>query len=155
MPEIEACAIAAVAEAMAVAMAKGIALSIRESYRRYFVDYDRQYRRLVEHTQEMAHEIQAWEGRGIPRSNAYVLNVQFWLDPRNIGFELHDPGWAATQEIPPDRPPPLLTTRPLLFVFRPSDETRRLALHKLYPEGEERTVHQSHPDRDFEIYVVR
>jgi hypothetical protein len=130
-------------------------LSIVASYRAYFVRYDRQYSNLVEHTVEMAREIRDQEKRGVPRSNAFLLNDDYWIDPRNIAFELKDPGWALSNEVPPGSPPPQLSARPLLFVFRPSDTTRRRALRRLYPEGEERTIVQSFPDRNFSIYLVR
>lgn len=137
------------------AIALLLALSARESYRTYFIRYDRQYSRLVEHTLEMAHEIRDWERRGVPRSNAYVLNNEYWIDPRNIAFELRDAGWAASNEVPPGTPPPKLSARPLLFVLRPTDTRRRLALRTLYPEGEERVVRQEYPDRNFCVYLVR
>jgi hypothetical protein len=110
---------------------------------------------LVEHTIEMAHEIRGWEKRGVPRSNAYVLNDDYWIDPRIIGFEIRDAGWAASNEVPPGAPPPKLSARPLLFVLRPTDTRRRLALRTLYPEGEERTIVQDFPDRNFNTYLVR
>lgn len=136
------------------AIAALLVISVRESYRVYFVKYHAGYSRLVEHTVEMAREIRTWIARGNPPSNAYVLNAAHWLDPRNIGFELGDPGWAAAQEVPPDVAPPLLEKRPLLFLLGPSDVSRRAALRQLYPEGRERLVSQSHPDRNFFIYVV-
>ncbi len=132
-----------------------LALSGRESYRRYFVDYHRQYSELVEHTQAMAHEIEKWNRDGIPLANAYVLNAPFWLDPRNVAFELGKPDWAITNEIRPGQPPPRLEQRPLLFLVRPSDLGRRAALRRLYPEGEERVVAQDYSDRNFSIYLVR
>jgi hypothetical protein len=138
-----------------VAIAALLALSMSESYRTYFVDYHHQYSRLVEHTIEMANEIRAWEARGIPASNVYVLNRQYWLDPRNIGFELGDPGWASGQEIPPGRAPEPLARRPLLYLFNPHDEERRSVLRRLYPGGDERKVVQEYADRDFSIYFVR
>jgi hypothetical protein len=138
-----------------LAVAALLALSVRLSFRTYFVDYHRQYSRLVEHTMEMANEIRAWVSRGIPASNVYVLNRQYWMDPRNIALELGDADWAIRQEIPPGLPPRLVKRRPLLFLFNPNDEERRLALRRLYPEGEERTIAQEHPDRNFSIYVVR
>ena len=137
------------------AIAVLLAVSMRESYRTYFGDYHRQYARLVEHTVEMAREIRSAGARGIPPSNAYVLNRAYWIDPRNIGFELRDADWAAAHEVRPGSPPPLLSARPLLFVFRSSDASRRVALRRLYPEGGERTVVQNFPDRNFSIYVVR
>lgn len=137
------------------AIAVLLVVSIVASYRAYFFRYDRQYSNLVEHTIEMAHEIRDWEIRGVPRSNAYVLNDDYWIDPRNIAFELQDPGWAVSNEVPPGSPPPRLSGRPLLFVVRPADTSRRRALRRLYPEGEERTIVQSFPDRNFNTYLVR
>jgi hypothetical protein len=131
-----------------------LAVSFTASYRRYFVDYDRQYSGIVEHTREMAAEIRAWGAKGIPTANAYVVNRPYWLDPRNIAFELGDPGWRS-HEIPPGEPVPSLTKRPLLFLFNPADEARRLQFHRTYPGGEERTVAQNYPDRNFSIYIVR
>ncbi|HEV8611474.1 MAG TPA: hypothetical protein VGS98_15575 [Thermoanaerobaculia bacterium] len=138
-----------------LAIAALLAFSLRESYRTYFVDYDRQYSRAVEHTVEMAREIRSAGARGIPSSNAYVVNTAYWIDPRNIGYELGDPEWAATQEIPPGKPPPRLSRRPLLFLFSPTDQERRTALRRLYPDGEERLVAQREADRNFSIYLVR
>jgi hypothetical protein len=137
------------------AIASLLILSIVSSYRAYFFRYDRQYSHLVEHTLEMAREIRGWERRGVPRSNAYVLNDDYWIDPRIIGFELRDAGWAVSNEVTPGTPPPKLSARPLLFVLRPSDTRRRLALRTLYPEGEERTIVQDFPDRNFNTYLVR
>jgi hypothetical protein len=137
------------------AIAALLFVSARESYRTYFGDYHRQYARLVEHTVEMANEIRSAGARGVPPSNAYVLNTVYWIDPRNIAFELRDPAWAATQEIPPGEPPPRLTRRPLLFVFHPGDDERREALRRQYPGGRERIVKQRDPDRNFALYEIR
>jgi hypothetical protein len=137
------------------AIAALLVLSARESYRTYFGDYHRQYARLVEHTMEMAGEIRSAGARGIPPSNVYVLNTAYWMDPRNIGFELRDPAWAATQEIRPGKLPPRLTRRPLLFLFHPDDEERREALRRQYPGGTERIVEQHDRDRNFALYEVR
>jgi 4-amino-4-deoxy-L-arabinose transferase-like glycosyltransferase len=131
-----------------------LVVSFTASYRRYFVDYHRQYSSRVEHTREMAAEIRAWGAKGIPTANAYVVNQAYWLDPRNIAFELGDPGWSS-HEIPPGEPVPSLTRRPLLFLFNSRDEARRVQFHQTYPGGEERTVAQNYPDRNFSIYVVR
>jgi len=131
-----------------------LALSARESYRRYFDDYDRQYDALVEHTVEITHTIQEYAGRGVPVGNVYLVNVPFWLDPRNIAFELGDPGWWVTHEIRPGAPLPQLPQRPLLFVFRPTDTGGREALRRIYPEGKESTVPQSFRDRNFGVYLV-
>jgi hypothetical protein len=137
------------------AIAVLLALSMRESYRTYFGDYHRQYERLVEHTIEMAREIRSAGARGIPPSNAFVVNREYWIDPRNIAFELGDPAWAATQEIPPGQPIPRWTRRPLLFVFAPRDLERREALRREYPAGTARIVAQRDPDRNFGLYEVR
>jgi len=137
------------------AIAALLVLSARESYRTYFGDYHRQYTRLVEHTMEMASEIRSAGARGIPPSNVYVLNTPYWIDPRNIAFELRDPAWAATQEIRPGQPPPRLTRRPLLFVLHPGDGERREALRRQYPGGTERIVEQHDPDRNFGLYEIR
>jgi hypothetical protein len=137
------------------AIAVLLAGSMRESYRTYFGDYHRQYASLVEHTVEMAREVRSAEARGIPPSNVYVVNRSYWIDPRNIGFELGDPSWAATQEIPPGQPIPRWTRRPLLFLFQPGDLDRRDALRRQYPAGTERIVAQRDPDRSFGLYEVR
>ena len=131
-----------------------LAVSLRASYRRYFVDYERQYSSRVEHTLEMAAEIRGWAARGIPTANAYVANRPYWMDPRNIAFELGDPAWSA-HEIRPGEPIPALTRRPLLFLFHPDDDERRVQLRSTYPGGEERRIAQSFPDRSFSVYVVR
>jgi hypothetical protein len=137
------------------AVAVLLALSGRESYRTYFRRYHTQYSHSVEHTIEMAHEIRAWETRGIPRSHAYVLNSPYWIDPRNVGFELGSPQWGTGHEVPPGESPPIYQTRPLLFLFHPKDQARRAALRARYPHGEERVVTQNFPDRNFSIYIVR
>ena len=131
-----------------------LALSVQTSYTRYFVDYDRQYDALVEHTMQIAHTIEAYRQKGVPLARSYVLNPA-WLDPRNIAFELGDPAWAGTNEIAPGSYPPRLDPRPLLFVFRANDFRGLRALRQIYPGQSERVVRQSHPDRNFGVYLVR
>jgi hypothetical protein len=101
----------------------------------------------------MAHAIAEYQARGVPLGQVYVVNPS-WIDPRNIGFELGDRGWAQRHEIPAGQQPPTLTIRPLLFLFRPGDRNGREALRRLYPDGDERIFPASFRDRDFGLYLV-
>ena len=84
-----------------------------------------------------------------------MLAVAFWVDARNIAHELDDPKWAVTNNIPSPDVPEVLTARPLVFIYRYSDTARVETLRRLYPGGTAQILPQSHPDRDFGVYLVR
>jgi hypothetical protein len=82
----------------------------------------------------------------------YLLYSDYWVDGRNIAFELGDPSWAPTQIIQTGKMPPHTSARPLVFLHTPGapivDELKRT-----YP-GEDRLVPQSFSDRNFAVYYV-
>ncbi len=136
------------------ALAGAVLLSLQQNSRAYFVDFAESYDHLMEHAMEMAQVLKQYRALGIPYSQAYLLGLDFWVDGRNIAFEIGDPAWADTHILPPGELPDDLRQRPLLFLYRPNDMERLKKLKRLYP-GIGHTVPQSHPDRDFGAYVAR
>lgn len=127
-------------------------VSARESGRRYFVDFARQYDTLVEHTTAIARAIEDYASRGVPLRQVFILSSG-WIDPRNLAFELGDPGWAGN-ELRAGSSPPIRKARPLAFVFRANDRVGRAGIRRVYPNAQETLFPQSHPDRSFGIALV-
>jgi Dolichyl-phosphate-mannose-protein mannosyltransferase len=130
------------------------AVSLRQNAEAYFVRLGIAYDAVIEHAVEVAAVLRQYRAQGIPLSQQYLLSTDYWMDARSVGLELGDPAWAETHNIPPPFVPDGLTARPLVFVYRANDADRLGLLKKLYPEGRGRIFPQSHPDRNFGVYLV-
>ena len=131
-----------------------LGLSIQQNARSYFVLFADSYDHLIEHSMEMAEVLREAHTSGIPYSNMYLLGVDFWVDGRNIAFQIDDPAWADNHLLPAGAVPEGLAKRPLLFLYHPSDTSRLERLQKLYP-GTARLVPQTFADRNFGVYITR
>ncbi len=120
----------------------------------YFVEFGRSYDNLIEHSMEMAAALREEHAAGIPYANMYLLAQDFWVDGRNIAFQIDDPAWADNHLMPQGELPKRLKERPLVFLYHPSDLQRLDQLQKLYP-GTGRVLPQTFPDRNFGVYVAR
>jgi hypothetical protein len=136
------------------ALCAGAAVSARENARSYFVALGTEYDHVIEHSMEIAAVIRRNAADGIPIRQQYLLAVDYWVDGRNIALDLDDPQWADTNNIAAPKVPQL-SERPLVFIYRSNDTERLATLERLYPGGRNRVVPQSHPDRNFSVYVVR
>ncbi|MEX0880963.1 MAG: glycosyltransferase family 39 protein [Thermoanaerobaculia bacterium] len=137
------------------ALAAGAVFSVQQNAHAYFVRFGASYDHLIEHSMEMAEVIKQYRARGVPISQTYLLAADFWVDARNIAFELDDPGWSDTHNIVSPKVPEGLEARPLVFLYRSTDTERFEKLRELYPGGTGRTISQTHPDRNFAVYVVK
>ena len=88
-------------------------------------------------------------------SSSTCSRTDFWVDARNIALELGEAAWVDGHNIAPPAVPEGLAARPLVFIYRATDGQRLEALGRLYPEGAARVIPQSHPDRNFGVYLVR
>lgn len=139
----------------AAALLTAASVSFRDNAESYFVQLGVSYDGIIEHATEMAAVMDRYRAQGIPLENQYLLATAFWVDARSVGFEAGDPTWVQTHNIPPPDVPEGLTARPLVFYYRPNDTERLEALQRLYPGGTARILPQSHPDRNFGVYLVR
>jgi hypothetical protein len=121
--------------------------------RDYFVGFHRSYLGSVEHSMEMAHVLRRYRAEGIPLRQMYLLYSDYWVDARNIAFQLDDPSWAPTQVVAPGELPPPVAVRPLVFLLAKGNPI--IALLRRSYRGEEQTVSTGFPDRDFVVYVAR
>jgi len=137
------------------ALLAAASVSVRQNAEAYFVRLGVSYDAVIEHATEMAAVIRQYQSQGIPLDQQYLLASNFWVDARNIAFELGDPAWVDAHNIAPPAVPEGLTARPLVFLYRSSDIERVETLRRLYPEGVARILPQSHPDRNFGVYLVR
>ena len=112
------------------------------------------YSALIEHSMEIAEVIRRNAANGIPIGQQYLLAVDYWVDGRNIALDLGDPKWADTNNIVAPKVPEL-TARPLAFVYRSTDTHASPRSRGSIREGTNRLMPQSHPDRNFSVYVVR
>ncbi|HKD11917.1 MAG TPA: hypothetical protein VKE50_07565, partial [Thermoanaerobaculia bacterium] len=136
------------------ALAALSAWSATSNYRRYFIDFSDSYQHLIEHSMEMAQALRDEHARGIPYANMYLLGVDYWVDGRNIAFQIDDPAWADDHLMPQGKLPERLTARPLVFLYKPEDVARLHRLRGMYP-GEGRVIPQTYADRNFGVYVAR
>jgi hypothetical protein len=138
--------------AASVGLAGLLLFSILLNFRQYFVDFHQSYDQSVDHSMSMARVLDEYRKKGIPLRQMYLLYSDYWVDGRNIAFELGDPSWAPTQIIQTGKMPPHTSARPLVFLHTPGapivDELKRT-----YP-GEDRLVPQSFSDRNFAVYYV-
>ena len=137
------------------ALVAAASLSIKENAEAYFVRLGAEYDALIEHSMEMAAVIRQYQAQGIPLARQYLLASDFWVDARNIALDLGEPAWAETNNIASPKVPEGLAERPLVFLYRANDAGRLETLKSLYPGGVARTLPQSHPDRNFGVYLVR
>ena len=133
----------------------GAAVSARENAEAYFRRLAISYDALIEHATEIAAVMSRYRDEGIPLSQQYLLSTRFWVDARNVAFQLGEPEWWTAHNVAPHETPGGLTARPLAFVYRSNDVERQEALRRLYPDGVARIFPQSNPDRTFGVYVVR
>ena len=128
-------------------------LSLRWNYKSYFVEFADSYDLLIEHSLDMAKVLQEYRAQGIPYSRAYLLGFDYWVDGRNIAFEIGDPDWADAHLLPARQMPTDLA-RPILFLYHTADVERLEKIALLCP-GRRRMVHEKHKDRNFGVYVAR
>lgn len=138
--------------AASVGLAALLLFSILLNFRQYFVDFHRSYDQTVDHSMSMARVLDEYRKKGIPLRQMYLLYADYWVDGRNIAFELGDPSWAATQIIPTGKMPPHTSARPLVFLHVPGAPILT-ELAKTYP-GTDRVVRQDFSERDFAVYFV-
>ena len=103
---------------------------------------------------DMVRVMGEYRSRGVEPRNVYLLNRDYWVDGRCIGFEIGDLTWSDAHDIAPKRPVPFIRDRPLLFFFHKSDAERQQQLKETFPEGEERLMPTDFPDRNYYVYYV-
>jgi hypothetical protein len=129
-------------------------IALRENFISYFVKFHESCVNLSEPAIEISQAIRSFQGKGVSTDNAYLLSAMYWVDIRNVAYELDDPEWAKTHNVSPNQPPPELAKRPLLFVLKSNDRTRFSALKTMYKQGQEFLFQQPFVDRNFSVYFV-
>jgi hypothetical protein len=141
----------------ALVAAAGLAIllgvSVYQNYRDYFVSFHKSYEQTVDHSMEMAHVLGRYQLEGVPLRQMYLLYSDYWVDGRNIAFELGDASWASSQIVDTGKLPPDTGARPLVFLFAAGNPITE-KLEKTYPRGKARTIVQSFPERTFRVYYV-
>jgi len=90
--------------------------SVILNYRDYFVGFRLSYEQSVEHSMAMAHVLDDYRRQGVPLRQMYLLYSDYWVDGRNIAFELGDPSWAPAQVVEAGKLPPDTGASPRLPV---------------------------------------
>jgi hypothetical protein len=137
------------------ALLAGASVSVRQNAEAYFVKLGVSYDAVIEHAMEVATVMRQYRAQGIPYEQQYLLAEDFWVDARNIALEIGEAGWVEAHNIAPPAVPEGLTARPLVFIYRATDGQRLETLRRLYPGGTARVIPQSHPDRNFGVYLAR
>lgn len=143
--------------AMQIAASVGLSVlllfSVALNFRQYFVDFHDSYDRSEHHAIPMARVLDGYRKQGVPLRQMYLLYSDFWVDGRNIAFELGDPSWSSTQILPTGEMPPPTPARPLVFLHTPGAPILA-ELKRTYPGGNERVVLETFSDRNFAVYYV-
>lgn len=129
-------------------------LSIQQNFRAYFRVFANSYEQMTNHSIRMSEMLEQYHARGVPYSQCYLLAYTGWVDGRHIAIEIGDPGWVKEHLVLPPELPVNLRKRPLVFIYNLNDKERVDRLRWMYP-GTEYIALQSHPDRDFGVYVAR
>ena len=91
---------------------------------------------------------------GVRLDDVYFAGYPHWVDPRNVGFDLHAPDWAATHALDVGEALPAVGARRLAVVVHPEDEARARDAAARYGRFERIRVAGQHPGRDFLLYLV-
>jgi len=119
----------------------------------YFETFATADDRLIQHTMDMAALIRDYGRRGVPLQNVYFLSSPMWADARLVAFELDDPKWPDSNNVPPDKPAPRLLDRPLLFLLNHTEAGRVRDIEEAY--GRRVEVRRArHTDRDYGFVFV-
>jgi hypothetical protein len=119
----------------------------------YFGTFATSEDRLIQHTMDMATLIREYRRRGVPLQNVYFLSSPMWADARLVAFELDDPNWPDSNNVPPEKPAPRLLDRPLLFIFNHTEAERVRDIEEAYGRPVE-VRRARHTDRDYGYVFV-
>lgn len=111
--------------------------------RRVFVDYPAQYCPRAQNASDIARELLAWEARGHPRSDAWIVGYPHWVDSRAVGVWIGEITFPNTVMGPEQVAAVDLGGRPGWFVLNREDLPSLQALYARYPLGQERLVEGS------------
>lgn len=126
-------------------------VAARQNYVAYFDAFAAQYRATVPNVREIAESIKQ---QRVPLEQTYILAYPYWLDGRNLALALGDLDWQADHDLTSDQPLPRDSARPLLFVLRPEDDSRRRELEAAFPGGQYRVKISATPGKDWAFYLV-
>jgi len=128
----------------AALLATAVAIVAVLSFHQYFDTFDRQERKLLANTTEIAGAIRGAAVVGVAPDDAYVVDWPYWLDIRNIAIELGDVTWGDRHQVSIDAPLPAPpATRPLLLIVNVDDEARLAEVARAYPNAHVTTIADS------------
>ena len=132
-----------------------IAVAATQNYRQYFQDFDLQTRRGVSNTPEIAEAIRGGSTAGVAIEDTYVIDSPFWLDIRNVGFELGDIDWAFSHNVIQDDPLPTQPEgRSMLLIVNANDPDRLEEIERTYPTSFVSTYPAEIPDKSFVTVLI-
>lgn len=115
-----------------------VALAAHRSFQQYFGEFDRQTRRVVPNTTEIAQAIEGARSLGVDPHDAYIVDRPHWLDVRNIGIAMEDIEWGLSHNIQVSDPLPRpLADRPMLLIVNSDDDRRLPEMREAYPDAVE------------------
>ena len=129
-------------------------LAVRVNFDRYFIDYPVQYRQASVNSTEMADVIKGFARSVGSYQNAYIKSWPYWVDTRNVAFEIGDPSWnnvlMTTEDVLHHQPPP----GNKLYIINSSDKDAVKAFQQRFPEGQLRVEKSETPGKDFLVFFV-
>jgi hypothetical protein len=129
--------------------ATALAVAAQQSYGRYFHDFRTQYDLSAPTTNEV---VRAVRSAGFGATRTYLFGYAYWVDPRNVGFELRSAEWGYTNQLTAESALPSPTGGPLLFVLNGHDAASLARLKAAMPGGSTTVVHSRIPGKDFVLF---
>ncbi|MBM3127262.1 MAG: hypothetical protein FJ009_01340 [Chloroflexi bacterium] len=130
------------------------ALIARANYLRYFWEFDANYRRASWNSSEVAAVIRGFADSVGDVEHAWLLLYPHWIDTRNVGINLGQPGWENTLPDADAARAQINAPTNKLYILNPGDQTNLTRLREIFPNGQQRTFHARTPGHDFIVFFV-
>jgi uncharacterized membrane protein len=124
------------------------------NYEKYFVHYDRGYRRAAWNASDMASVIRGF-GESIGSiHDVYYVAIPHWVDHRAVALMLGDMEWNNLIVDINEAASHVDQARNRLYIYHPTDTATERWLHQHYPHGQLMRFEAFIPEKDFMIYLA-
>ncbi|MCI0476447.1 MAG: glycosyltransferase family 39 protein, partial [Anaerolineales bacterium] len=130
------------------------ALIGRANYMRYFLEFDANYRRASWNSSEVAAVIRGFADSVGDVEHAWILLYPHWIDTRNVGINLGQPGWERTLSDADAARAHASEPTHKLYLLHPNDHANLARLREIFPNGQQRVFHARTPGHDFIVFYV-
>jgi hypothetical protein len=131
-----------------------LGLAAHANFDRYFVHYATQYQQSARNSSEIAAVIDGFARSVGSRQNAFIKSWPYWVDTRNVAFNMGDPDWNNVLMTSDDV---MWHTAPAgnkLYIVNKDDLDAIQKLQQRFPEGQLRLKSSAVPGQEFMVFFV-